>query len=126
MSAVLALSGSPSPVSRTASAAQATLALLEACGHTVDHIAVRELPAAELLNGGTETSPLPRHTPAWPTPPTGWPTRSIPHPHLVGTSETAHRRTPAEATSSGTAGTRLVRFTCQPFRIMNSWATATG
>jgi FMN reductase len=53
MSAVLALSGSPSPVSRTASAAQATLALLEARGHTVDHIAVRELPAADLLGGNT-------------------------------------------------------------------------
>jgi FMN reductase len=54
MSAVLALSGSPAPTSRTASAAQATLATLEARGHTVDHIAVRELPAAELLDGGTE------------------------------------------------------------------------
>nr|WP_063826010.1 NADPH-dependent FMN reductase [Streptomyces antibioticus] len=53
MSAVLALSGSPSPISRTASAAQATLALLEARGHTVDHIAVRELPAADLLGGNT-------------------------------------------------------------------------
>lgn len=36
------------------SAAHATLTVLEACGHAVGHLVVRELPDAELLNGNAE------------------------------------------------------------------------
>ncbi|MFJ8588804.1 NADPH-dependent FMN reductase [Streptomyces sp. NPDC093595] len=51
MSSVVALSGSPSADSRTARAAEYVLRRLAAGGQTVEHIAVRALPAPELLTG---------------------------------------------------------------------------
>ncbi|MFF9869477.1 NADPH-dependent FMN reductase [Streptomyces sp. NPDC013953] len=51
MSSVVALSGSPSADSRTARAADYVLHRLAAGGQAVQHIAVRGLPAPELLTG---------------------------------------------------------------------------
>lgn len=49
MPTVLAISGSPSGTSRTVAAAESALDRLEELGFAVRHIAVRDLPAADLL-----------------------------------------------------------------------------
>jgi FMN reductase len=49
MTTILALSGSPSGASRTVAAARSALDLLAARGYEVRHVAVRDLPATELL-----------------------------------------------------------------------------
>ena len=49
MTSVLALSGSPSGVSRTAAAARSALDRLEERGYAVRHVAARDLPAEDLL-----------------------------------------------------------------------------
>lgn len=51
MSTVLAISGSPATASRTAAAADAALALLAQRGVETRHLAVRDLPPADLLAG---------------------------------------------------------------------------
>jgi FMN reductase len=53
MTTVLALSGSPSGVSRTAAAARSALDRLEERGFAVRHVAVRDLPAEDLLAART-------------------------------------------------------------------------
>jgi len=58
MPTILAVSGSPSPTSRTASAVDRALVLLRANGHTASHLAVRDLPAADLLAGVRDTPAL--------------------------------------------------------------------
>jgi FMN reductase len=55
MPTILAVSGSPSATSRTASATDHALTLLRAHGHTASHIAVRDLPSGELLSGFRDT-----------------------------------------------------------------------
>src|SRR5260370_32514163 len=55
MPTVLAVSGSPSPRSRTVIAVNGTLSLLASEGHTTSHLAVRELPASDLLAGVRDT-----------------------------------------------------------------------
>lgn len=55
---ILAVSGSPSPISRTAAAVDALLLRLAATGFEISHIAARELPAAELLAGIRDTPAL--------------------------------------------------------------------
>lgn len=51
MPSVVAISGSPSAESRTARLVEQVLRRLAVDGHVVDHIVVRDLPAAELLTG---------------------------------------------------------------------------
>jgi FMN reductase len=58
MPTILAVSGSPSSTSRTASATDHTLALLRAQGHTTSHLAVRDLPPIDLLAGFRDTPAL--------------------------------------------------------------------
>jgi FMN reductase len=53
MTTILALSGSPSSASRTVAAVRSALDLLAERGYQVRHVAVRELPAAELLAADT-------------------------------------------------------------------------
>lgn len=53
MTSILALSGSPSAASRTVAAVRGALDLLADRGFRVQHVAVRELPAAELLSADT-------------------------------------------------------------------------
>lgn len=53
MATVLALSGSPSPASRTARLAELAAADLRARGHRVRSLALRELPAGPLLGAHT-------------------------------------------------------------------------
>lgn len=55
MPSILAVSGSPSPASRTVAALDHALARLTAHGHTTTHLAVRDLPAADLLAGARAT-----------------------------------------------------------------------
>lgn len=55
MPTILAVSGSPSPTSRTASATDHALTLLRAQGHTASHVAVRDLPSGDLLSGFRDT-----------------------------------------------------------------------
>ncbi|ACU73167.1 NADPH-dependent FMN reductase [Catenulispora acidiphila DSM 44928] len=59
MPSILAVSGSPSPASRTVAALDHALARLTAHGHTTTHLAVRDLPAADLL-AGARTAPAVR------------------------------------------------------------------
>jgi FMN reductase len=59
MPSILAVSGSPSSTSRTVAAIDHALAWLEAQGHTTIHVAVADLPPADLLSG-TRTSPAVR------------------------------------------------------------------
>ncbi|WP_256105928.1 NADPH-dependent FMN reductase [Streptomyces sp. ODS05-4] len=58
MPSVLALSGSPSAGSRTALVADHALRRLARDGHRVRHLAVRDLPAADLLAGRAAGAPL--------------------------------------------------------------------
>ncbi|NUP49048.1 MAG: NADPH-dependent FMN reductase [Catenulispora sp.] len=58
MPIILAVSGSPSATSRTASAAEHALALLGVRGHAVSHVAVRDLPSDDLLSGFRDTPAL--------------------------------------------------------------------
>ncbi|MCK8676083.1 NADPH-dependent FMN reductase [Streptomyces lichenis] len=58
MPSVIALSGSPSTDSRTAHVADYALRRLSLSGHRTEHLAVRELPAAELLAGRAGSAPL--------------------------------------------------------------------
>ena len=58
MPTILAVSGSPSSTSRTVSAVDRALDLLRGDGHTVSHLAVRELPAGDLLAGYRDTPAL--------------------------------------------------------------------
>lgn len=53
MTTILALSGSPSRASRTVAAVRGALDLLAERGYEVRHVAVRDLPAAELLAADT-------------------------------------------------------------------------
>ena len=53
MTTILALSGSPSRASRTVAAVRGALDLLAERGYAVRHVAVRDLPAAELLAADT-------------------------------------------------------------------------
>ena len=53
MTTILALSGSPSGASRTVAAVRGALDLLAERSYKVQHVAVRELPAAELLAADT-------------------------------------------------------------------------
>ena len=53
MTTILALSGSPSSASRTVATVRGALDLLTERGYQVQHVAVRELPAAELLAANT-------------------------------------------------------------------------
>ncbi|WP_194908635.1 NADPH-dependent FMN reductase [Catenulispora rubra] len=55
MPSILAVSGSPSPTSRTVSAVDHALTWLADRGHRTAHLAVRDLPAAELLAGVRNT-----------------------------------------------------------------------
>ncbi|MEZ0109551.1 FMN reductase [Catenulispora sp. EB89] len=55
MPSILAVSGSPSPASRTVSAVDHALSWLADRGHRTAHLAVRDLPAAELLAGARDT-----------------------------------------------------------------------
>ncbi|AXK31744.1 FMN reductase (NADPH) [Streptomyces armeniacus] len=58
MTSLLAVSGSPSPLSRTALVAGHALERLSAGGFDAAHLAVRDLPAAELLAGRAEAPEL--------------------------------------------------------------------
>lgn len=58
MPTILAVSGSPSATSRTASAVDYALDLLREQGHIASHLAVRDLPAADLLAGVRDTPAL--------------------------------------------------------------------
>ncbi|MFL6117857.1 MAG: NADPH-dependent FMN reductase [Catenulispora sp.] len=58
MPTILAVSGSPSTTSRTAAAVDHALAVLTAHGHTTTHLAVRDLPSADLLAGTRDTPAL--------------------------------------------------------------------
>ncbi|GAA2410610.1 hypothetical protein GCM10010420_44210 [Streptomyces glaucosporus] len=58
MNPLLALSGSPSPVSRTALLVEHAIARLSATGYDAEHLAIRDLPAGELLAGRTEAPEL--------------------------------------------------------------------
>jgi FMN reductase len=58
MPTILAVSGSPSTTSRTAAAVDHALAVLTAQGHTTTHLAVRDLPPADLLAGVRDTPAL--------------------------------------------------------------------
>jgi FMN reductase len=58
MPAILAVSGSPSPTSRTACAVDFALTALASQGHATAHLAVRDLPPADLLAGGRDTPAL--------------------------------------------------------------------
>ena len=55
MPSILAVSGSPSPTSRTVAAVEHALARLAVAGHTITHLAIRDLPPAELLAGARAT-----------------------------------------------------------------------
>ncbi|MEY9855696.1 FMN reductase [Catenulispora sp. GAS73] len=55
MPSILAVSGSPSPASRTVSAVDHALGWLGTRGHRTAHLAVRDLPAADLLAGARDT-----------------------------------------------------------------------
>ncbi|MFI0859601.1 NADPH-dependent FMN reductase [Streptomyces smyrnaeus] len=56
MTSILAVSGSPSAFSRTAAAVDQVARRLAHGGHDVAHLAVRDLPAADLLAGRAATS----------------------------------------------------------------------
>jgi FMN reductase len=58
MPAILAVSGSPSAASRTVLAVDRVLADLADLGHTTSHLAVRDLPAADLLSAARDTPAL--------------------------------------------------------------------
>jgi FMN reductase len=58
MTSLLAVSGSPSPLSRTALATGHVLERLSVVGFDASHLAVRDLPGAELLAGRTGTPAL--------------------------------------------------------------------
>ncbi|MBW8804025.1 MAG: NADPH-dependent FMN reductase [Catenulisporales bacterium] len=58
MPTIVAVSGSPSTTSRTAAAVDHALAVLTAHGHTTTHLAVRDLPPADLLAGSRDTPAL--------------------------------------------------------------------
>jgi FMN reductase len=58
MPSILAVSGSPSPTSRTASAVDFALGSLASQGHATSHLAVRDLPPADLLAGVRDTPAL--------------------------------------------------------------------
>ncbi|MFJ8697431.1 NADPH-dependent FMN reductase [Streptomyces roseolilacinus] len=60
MATVLALSGSPSPTSRTALLAEHTAATLRARGHHTHVLALRDLPTAPLLTADTHHAPIAR------------------------------------------------------------------
>ncbi|MFE8990770.1 NADPH-dependent FMN reductase [Streptomyces collinus] len=60
MATVLALSGSPSPTSRTALLAEHTAASLRARGHHTHVLALRDLPAAPLLTADTHHASIAR------------------------------------------------------------------
>jgi FMN reductase len=55
MPSILAVSGSPAPNSRTVAAVEHALEWLAAHGHTTGHLAIRDLPAADLLAGSRGT-----------------------------------------------------------------------
>lgn len=55
MPSILAVSGSPSPNSRTVAAVDHALAHLASHGHTTTHLAIRDLPPADLLAGSRGT-----------------------------------------------------------------------
>ncbi|MEY9887060.1 FMN reductase [Catenulispora sp. MAP12-49] len=55
MPSILAVSGSPSPTSRTAAALDHAAAWLASQGHATKHLAVRDLPPADLLAGTRAT-----------------------------------------------------------------------
>ena len=55
MPSILAVSGSPSPSSRTVAVVDHALAWLAEHGHTTTHLAVRDLPPADLLGGTRAT-----------------------------------------------------------------------
>ena len=58
MPAILAVSGSPSAASRTVLAVDRVLTDLADLGHTTSHLAVRDLPASDLLAGTRDTPAL--------------------------------------------------------------------
>ncbi|GAA1997513.1 NADPH-dependent FMN reductase [Catenulispora subtropica] len=58
MPTILAVSGSPSPTSRTAAAVDRALTLLRRQGHTASHVAIRDLPPTDLLSGFRDTPAL--------------------------------------------------------------------
>ena len=58
MPSILAVSGSPSPSSRTVAVVDHALAWLAEHDHTTTHLAVRDLPSAELLAGARDASAL--------------------------------------------------------------------
>ena len=58
MPVILAVSGSPSPASRTVVAVDRVLTGLADLGHATSHLAVRDLPAADLLTGRRDTPAL--------------------------------------------------------------------
>ncbi|GAA2433760.1 NADPH-dependent FMN reductase [Streptomyces macrosporus] len=58
MNPILALSGSPSRVSRTALLVEHAIARLSATGYDAEHLAIRDLPAEDLLAGRTDTPEL--------------------------------------------------------------------
>ncbi|GGO87867.1 NADPH-dependent FMN reductase [Wenjunlia tyrosinilytica] len=58
MSSIIAISGSPSAQSRTAVAVGKALERLSSIGFDVRHIAVRDLPAEDLLAGRTDSPAL--------------------------------------------------------------------
>ncbi|MFI1159359.1 NADPH-dependent FMN reductase [Streptomyces sioyaensis] len=60
MTSVLAISGSPSADSTTALVAEQVARRLAVTGHDVRHLAVRDLPAADLLAGRTDSPALHR------------------------------------------------------------------
>lgn len=55
MPSILAVSGSPSPNSRTVAAVDHALAHLASHGHTTSHLAIRDLPPVDLLAGSRGT-----------------------------------------------------------------------
>lgn len=55
MPSILAVSGSPSPTSRTAAALSRASAWLASQGHTTANLAVRDLPPSDLLTGARAT-----------------------------------------------------------------------
>ncbi|MGW7056069.1 NADPH-dependent FMN reductase [Streptomyces sp. NPDC054887] len=58
MTSILAISGSPSADSRTALVVDRAVRQLALDGHRTSHLALRDLPAADLLAGRTSGTPL--------------------------------------------------------------------
>lgn len=130
MPAVLALSGSPSPLAHLLAVDYTLRPVLSVLGarHIVEGTFLLDSAFTDRAAGSAHkhvTHSRGTHPPGRRRRPAGQRAR-FHTPHLVGACETARRRTPAGATSSRTAGTQLEGFTCQPFRIMDSWVTATG